>query len=59
MFSNNKYKTGVNSQLGTHFLRCDEISRERLQHFRDKKQFSDIILDVFGTQIFAHKVRCD
>ena len=57
MFCKRDLVTGVDVNLGQHFLRCDTISRDGLNAFRTKRHFSDVVLDVFGSQIYAHKVK--
>ena len=57
MFCKKYLIDGVDVNKEHHFLRCNTVSREGLNVFRDNKYFSDVVLDVFGTQIFAHKVK--
>ena len=56
MFNAHHKSTGSLTSAQKHFLTSSEISRSGLLQFRDKGQFSDVILDVFGTKIFAHKI---
>ena len=56
MFNALHKTTGVFSSAQKHFFSSSEISRSGLLQFRDKGQFSDVILDVFGTKIAAHKI---
>ena len=56
MFNAHHKSTGVITSTYKHFLTSSEIARSSLLEFREKGQFSDVILDVFGTRITAHKI---
>ena len=56
MFNAHDKTTGVLTSVQRHFLTSSEIARSELLQFREKGQFSDVILDVFGTKISAHKI---
>ena len=56
MFNAHHKTTGVFTSAQKHFFSSSEISRSGLLQFRDKGQFSDVILDVFGTKITAFKI---
>ena len=51
-----KVHTGVNMESGKHALRSEQISTSSLMDFRKAEQFSDVIIDVFGVKIAAHKI---
>ena len=48
--------TGVDVESGKHVLRSEQISTNSLMDFRKAEQFSDVIIDVFGVKIAAHKI---
>jgi len=56
MFNAYQKITGIVSSVQKHFFTSSEVSRSGLLQFRDKGQFSDVILDVFGTKVSAHKI---
>ena len=56
MFCPDGAVSGVEGETDCHFLQCGEISRTSLAQFRDSGLFSDVIMDVFGKRITAHKV---
>ena len=51
-----KVHTGVSMETGKHVLRSEQISTSSLMDFRKAEQFSDVIIDVFGAKIAAHKI---
>ena len=55
MFRADRVKSGV-EEGGCHFLQCDQISSSSLLQFKQSGRLSDVILDVFGKRIKAHKV---
>ena len=48
--------TGVNMESGKHVLRSEQISTTSLIDFRKAEQFSDVMINVFGVKIAAHKI---
>ena len=55
MFRTARGRSGV-EEGERHFLECQEISRSSLLQFKQSGRLSDVILDVFGKRIKAHKV---
>ena len=51
-----KVHTGVSIETGKHVLRSEQISTSSLMDFRKAEHFSDVIIDVFGAKIAAHKI---
>ena len=51
-----RVRSGVEEGDLSHFLQCEEISRSSLLQFKQSGRLSDVILDVFGKRIKAHKV---
>ena len=51
-----KVQTGVSTETGQHVLKSEQISTSSLMDFRKKEQFSDVVIDVFGVKIAAHKI---
>ena len=49
-------QTGVSTETGQHVLKSEHISTSSLMDFRKKEQFSDVVIDVFGVKIAAHKI---
>ena len=41
---------------GGHFLKSSQVCPSSLVKFREAGQFSDVIIDVFGTVVKAHKI---
>ena len=56
MFNAHHKTTGVFTFTQKHFLKSSEISGSVLLDFRENGQFSDVVLDIFGTKISAHKI---
>ena len=56
MFNAQKTTIEVNTKGNKHILTSQEIYRSGLLSFRETGQFSDVVLDVFGTRISAHKI---
>ena len=55
MFRADRTKSGV-EEGDCHFLRCEEISSSSLLQFKQSGRLCDVIIDVFGKRIKAHKV---
>ena len=55
MFRADRVKSGV-EEGDCHFLQCEEISRSSLLQFKQTGRLCDVIIDVFGKRIKAHKV---
>ena len=47
---------GVEPEAGQHYLTSSTICSSNLLQFRQAHQFSDVIIDVFGTKIWGHKI---
>ena len=56
MFNAHQKSTGVINSTQKHFLTSADINRTGLIHFRENAHFSDVVLDIFGTKIAAHKI---
>ena len=56
MFRAARVRSGVEEGELSHVLQCEEISRSSLLQFKQSGRLSDVILDVFGKRIKAHKV---